>query len=131
MHQRDFIGYANRPPKLRWPNGAGLTVNFVLNYEEGTEYSIGDGDGRSETALIEVNQPRVPQGERDLASESMYEYGSRVGYWRLGLMEGDIFVWMLSGYFLLDIKQSEFRTLNENEMLRLVIKQLPDKLRAN
>lgn len=83
---RDFIGYANRLPQLRWPGGAGLAVNFVLNYEEGTEYSIGDGDGYSETALIEVNQPRVPTGDRDLASESMYEYGSRVGFWRLHRM---------------------------------------------
>ncbi len=80
---RDFVGYADRPPTARWPGNAGLAVNFVVNYEEGSEYSIGDGDGRSETALIEVNAPRVPQGDRDLASESMYEYGSRVGFWRL------------------------------------------------
>jgi len=80
---RDFVGYANRPPTTRWPGNAGLAVNFVLNYEEGSEYSIGDGDGRSEGALIEVNAVRVPQGDRDFASESMYEYGSRVGFWRL------------------------------------------------
>ena len=80
---RDFIGYANRVPNIRWPGNAGLAVNFVLNYEEGSEYSIDAGDGRSEAALIEVNQPRVPRGDRDLASESMYEYGSRVGFWRL------------------------------------------------
>ena len=83
---RDFIGYADRPPTFRWPGGAGLAVNFVLNYEEGSEYSIADGDGRSETALIEISQPRVPLGERDLAAESMYEYGSRVGFWRLHRM---------------------------------------------
>ncbi|WP_062013584.1 polysaccharide deacetylase family protein [Aureimonas sp. AU4] len=83
---RDFVGYADRPPSLRWPGGAGLAVNFVLNYEEGAEYSVDDGDGRSETALIEIAQPRVPVGERDLASESMYEYGSRVGFWRLHRM---------------------------------------------
>lgn len=83
---RDFIGYADRPPTVRWPGGAGLAVNFVLNYEEGSEYSIADGDGRSETALIEISQPRVPVGERDLAAESMYEYGSRVGFWRLHRM---------------------------------------------
>lgn len=80
---RDFVGYANRPPTLRWPNNAGVAVNFVLNYEEGSEYSIANGDGRSETALIEVNAARVPAGSRDLASESMYEYGSRVGFWRV------------------------------------------------
>lgn len=80
---RDFVGYADRPPTIRWPNNAGVAVNFVLNYEEGSEYSIGNGDGRSETALIEVNAARVPAGSRDLASESMYEYGSRVGFWRI------------------------------------------------
>jgi peptidoglycan/xylan/chitin deacetylase (PgdA/CDA1 family) len=80
---RDFVGYANRPPTIRWPHNAGVAVNFVLNYEEGSEYSLADGDGRSETALIEVNAARVPAGRRDLASESMYEYGSRVGFWRV------------------------------------------------
>jgi len=80
---RDFIGYADQPPAVRWPGNAGVAVNFVINYEEGSEYSIAEGDGRSESALIEVNAPRVPQGDRDLASESMYEYGSRVGVWRL------------------------------------------------
>jgi peptidoglycan/xylan/chitin deacetylase (PgdA/CDA1 family) len=80
---RDFVGYADRPPTIRWPNNAGVAVNFVLNYEEGSEYSIGNGDGRSETALIEVNAARVPAGSRDLAAESMYEYGSRVGFWRI------------------------------------------------
>jgi peptidoglycan/xylan/chitin deacetylase (PgdA/CDA1 family) len=58
-------------------------VNFVINYEEGSEYSIGDGDGRSEGALIEVSAPRVPVGDRDLSAESMYEYGSRAGIWRV------------------------------------------------
>lgn len=80
---RDFVGYANRPPTVRWPNNAGVAINFVLNYEEGSEYSLADGDGRSETALIEVNAARVPAGMRDFAAESMYEYGSRVGFWRL------------------------------------------------
>jgi len=80
---RDFVGYANRPPTVRWPNDAGVAVNFVLNYEEGSEYSLDNGDGRSETALIEVNAARVPAGSRDFASESMYEYGSRVGFWRI------------------------------------------------
>jgi peptidoglycan/xylan/chitin deacetylase (PgdA/CDA1 family) len=80
---RDFIGYADKPPTVRWPGNAGLAVNFVLNYEEGSEYSLDEGDGRSENALIEISQPRVPAGARDLAAESMYEYGSRVGFWRL------------------------------------------------
>lgn len=80
---RDLAGYGANPPDIRWPNGAGLAVNFVLNVEEGSEYSIGDGDGRSESALSEVRASRVPQGARDLAAESMYEYGSRVGFWRV------------------------------------------------
>ncbi len=80
---RDLVGYGAHPPDIRWPGGAGLAVNFVLNVEEGSEYSIGDGDGRSESALSEVRASRVPPGDRDLAVESLYEYGSRVGFWRL------------------------------------------------
>jgi allantoinase len=80
---RDLAGYGAYPPDIRWPGGAGLALNFVLNVEEGSEYSIGDGDGRSESALSEVRASRVPTGHRDLAAESMYEYGSRVGFWRL------------------------------------------------
>ncbi|PJE27971.1 Peptidoglycan/xylan/chitin deacetylase, PgdA/CDA1 family [Pseudooceanicola antarcticus] len=80
---RDFLGYGGGAPQVRWPNGAGLALNFVLNVEEGSEYSLGDGDGRSEGALLEVRAPRVPQGDRDLASESMYEYGQRAGFWRI------------------------------------------------
>ncbi len=81
--RRDFVGYGQRPPDITWPGGARLAVNFVLNYEEGSEYSIPDGDGHSDAALSEVAQPRVPRGDRDLGAESMFEYGSRVGFWRL------------------------------------------------
>ncbi len=80
---RDLAGYGPNPPDMRWPGGARLALNFVLNIEEGSEYSIGDGDGVSESALIEVRATRVPRGARDLAAESMYEYGSRVGFWRI------------------------------------------------
>ena len=80
---RDFVGYGSRPPDLHWPGGARLAVNFVLNYEEGAEYSIADGDGKSDAVLTEVAQARVPPGVRDLGAESMFEYGSRVGFWRL------------------------------------------------
>ena len=80
---RDFEGYGQNPPDIRWPGGARLAVNFVLNVEEGSEYSIADGDGRSDATLTEVAQPRVPRGDRDLGAESMFEYGSRVGFWRL------------------------------------------------
>jgi len=80
---RNLVGYGAHPPDIGWPGGAGLAVNFALNVEEGAEYSIEDADGRSETALSEVRASRVPAGDRDLAVESMYEYGSRVGFWRL------------------------------------------------
>ncbi len=80
---RDFVGYADHPPDVHWPNGARLAVNFVLNVEEGSEYSILDGDDRTDAALSEVATPRVPRGDRDLGAESMFEYGSRVGVWRI------------------------------------------------
>jgi len=80
---RDFVGYADSPPDIRWPGGARLAVNFVLNVEEGSEYSMQDGDGRTDASLSEVATPRVPRGDRDLGAESMFEYGSRVGFWRI------------------------------------------------
>jgi peptidoglycan/xylan/chitin deacetylase (PgdA/CDA1 family) len=80
---RDFCGYGERPIDPRWPGGATVAVNFVMNYEEGAEASIGDGDATSERTLLEVANSRVASGQRDLAAESMYEYGSRVGFWRL------------------------------------------------
>lgn len=80
---RDFVGYGGQPPDPRWPNDARLAVNFVVNYEEGSEYSIVDGDGLTDAGLTELGASPVPRGERDLAAESMFEYGSRVGFWRL------------------------------------------------
>jgi len=81
--RRDLIGYGREPPDPGWPRGARLALNFVLNYEEGSEPSIGDGDGRSESGLTERPLSPVAPGIRDLAAESMFEYGSRVGFWRL------------------------------------------------
>jgi putative urate catabolism protein len=81
-YPRDMVGYADKPPHPNWPNGARLAVNFVINFEEGSEYSIPDGDGRSE-ASAEGAFVQFPAGQRDLAAESTYEYGSRVGFWRL------------------------------------------------
>jgi peptidoglycan/xylan/chitin deacetylase (PgdA/CDA1 family) len=81
--ERDFIGYGPNPPHPDWPGGARVAVNFVLNYEEGSEYSFDNGDERSEKSLTEVAAPRVPEGVRDLSAESMYEYGSRAGIWRV------------------------------------------------
>ncbi|WP_374442703.1 allantoinase PuuE [Stella sp.] len=81
--ERDLIGYADRPPAADWPGRARVAVNFVLNYEEGSEQTIGDGDGRVEVGLAEAPGGRLPPGQRDLAFETMYEFGSRVGFWRV------------------------------------------------
>lgn len=80
---RDLVGYGRNPPDPQWPDGARLAVNFVLNIEEGSEYSIGDGDGFSEATVTEFEDSYVPRGARDLAAESMFEYGSRIGVWRV------------------------------------------------
>lgn len=80
---RDLVGYADRPPQANWPGNLRIAINMVLNYEEGSEYTIGDGDGRNELGLAEAPGGRVPAGARDLAFESMYEFGSRVGVWRI------------------------------------------------
>lgn len=80
---RDFIGYGNTPPQAKWPGKARLALQFALNYEEGSEASILDGDARTELGLTEAIGGRVPAGRRDLAFESLYEYGSRVGVWRV------------------------------------------------
>lgn len=82
-YPRDLIGYGATPPDPQWPNGARIAVNFVMNYEEGSEYSFTDGDGRSEASLTETAVSPVPAGQRDLAGEGMFEFGSRVGFWRI------------------------------------------------
>ena len=79
---RDFIGYGAEPPHARWPGEARVAVNFVINFEEGSELSYPAGDGVSETGLIESASTDAGN-RRDLAAESMFEYGSRVGWWRL------------------------------------------------
>src|SRR5438105_2088629 len=79
---RDFVGYGATPPHPRWPGGARVAVNFVINFEEGSELSHPAGDGVSETGLIESASTDAGN-RRDLAAESMFEYGSRVGWWRL------------------------------------------------
>jgi len=79
---RDFIGYAAQPPRANWPGGARIAVNFCINYEEGGERSILNGDDGSEERLSDVAVTRRV-GNRDLNIEQSYEYGSRVGYWRI------------------------------------------------
>lgn len=82
-YPRDLIGYGENPPDPQWPGDARLAVQFVMNYEEGSEYSIPDGDERSETYLTEVPGASLGPNKRDLIVESVYEYGSRAGFWRL------------------------------------------------
>jgi allantoinase len=78
---RDFIGYGSNPPKVEWPGGARIALNLVINYEEGAELGAVADDTERET-MSEVNYPAKPN-ERELASESLFEYGSRVGVWRI------------------------------------------------
>ncbi|OZA92035.1 MAG: chitin deacetylase [Azorhizobium sp. 39-67-5] len=77
---RDFRGYAGRPPQVRWPGGARLAVSVVVNVEEGAELSIGQGDERNE-GVYEVHDEIV--GARDLCMESHFEYGPRAGWPRI------------------------------------------------
>ena len=81
-YPRDLVGYAGRPPDPRWPGGARVAVSFVLNYEEGGEASILHGDAHSEHVLTDVGAEPMA-GARNLNVESIYEYGSRVGFWEL------------------------------------------------
>jgi len=79
---RDFRGYGPRPPDPRWPGGASIAVQFVLNYEEGGERNVLDGDSHSETFLSEMVGAE-PFPDRHMSMESLYEYGSRAGFWRV------------------------------------------------
>jgi allantoinase len=78
--ERDLIGYGANPPHPRWPGDARLAISLVVNYEEGSENLLQDGIGRRETVGEGMSQ--VPPDRRDLANESMFEYGSRAGVWR-------------------------------------------------
>ena len=81
-YPRNLIGYGPRPPHARWPNQARIAVQFVLNYEEGGENSVLHGDAGSEQFLSEMFNPAA-FAARHLSMESIYEYGSRVGVWRI------------------------------------------------
>lgn len=80
MNQRNFLGYGDRPPTIRWPGDAGLAVSLVLNIEEGAELSLADGDATNES-VHEVTQAVL--GAPDLCLASHFEYGTRVGYRRI------------------------------------------------
>jgi putative urate catabolism protein len=82
-YPRDLVGYGENPPHANWPNGARIAVQFVVNYEEGGENSILHGDKGSEAFLSEMVGAQSQVGARAMAMESLYEYGSRAGIWRL------------------------------------------------
>jgi len=82
-YPRDLVGYAAQPPDPHWPGGARVALQFVINYEEGGENCVLHGDAASEAFLSEIIGAVPLEGARNLNMESLYEYGSRVGWWRL------------------------------------------------
>jgi putative urate catabolism protein len=86
---RDLIGYGRNPPQAAWPGGARLALQFVINYEEGAENCVLDGDPASEAFLSEIIGAQPLIGRRNMNMESIYEYGSRAGFWRLWRLFGD------------------------------------------
>jgi putative urate catabolism protein len=89
-YPRDLIGYGENPPHAAWPNGARVAVQFVLNYEEGAERSILHGDPVSEFFLSEMVGAQPIEGMRNMSMESLYEYGSRAGFWRIRRLFDDL-----------------------------------------
>ena len=88
-YPRDMVGYGRNPPDPKWPNGAKIAVQFVINYEEGGENNILHGDAASEAFLSEIVGAAAWPGQRHMNMESIYEYGSRAGFWRLWRMFTD------------------------------------------
>ncbi len=82
-YPRDLIGYGANPPDPKWPGGARVAVQFVLNYEEGGENCVLHGDDASEAFLSEIVGAEMLPNVRHISMESIYEYGSRAGVWRL------------------------------------------------
>ncbi|BBK40221.1 hypothetical protein STVA_02410 [Allostella vacuolata] len=82
-YPRDLVGYGRNPPDPRWPGGARIALQFVINYEEGGENNLLHGDAQSEAFLSEIVGAAPWPGERHWNMESIYEYGSRAGFWRL------------------------------------------------
>src|SRR5258707_12292939 len=80
---RDSVGYGRNPPDPKWPGNARIAVNVVANFEEGAEINVLDGDAYSETTLTDAGGADQGMKARDLAAESMFEYGGRGGFWRL------------------------------------------------
>jgi putative urate catabolism protein len=85
-YPRDLVGYGRSTPDPKWPGGAAVAVQFVVNYEEGGESNVLDGDPASEALLSEIVGAQPWPGQRNLNMESIYEYGARAGFWRLWRM---------------------------------------------
>ncbi|MGI9247947.1 MAG: allantoinase PuuE [Woeseiaceae bacterium] len=85
-YPRDMSGYGQQPPAADWPCAARTAVQFVINYEEGGENCILHGDAASEAFLSEIVGAEAIEGQRHMNMESLYEYGSRAGFWRLHRM---------------------------------------------
>ena len=88
-YPRDLVGYGRNPPDPRWPGEARVAVQFVLNYEEGGENCVLHGDAASEAFLSEITGAQPLKGVRHMNMESIYEYGSRAGFWRLWRLFGE------------------------------------------
>lgn len=86
IYPRDMVGYGRTPPHARWPGDARIAVQFVINYEEGGENNILHGDAASEAFLSEIVGAQPWPGQRHMNMESIYEFGSRAGFWRLWRM---------------------------------------------
>jgi putative urate catabolism protein len=82
-YPRDLRGYGQHPPEADWPEGARIAVQFVINYEEGAENCVLHGDSAAEAFLSEIVGAQAIEAQRHMNMESMYEYGSRAGFWRL------------------------------------------------
>ena len=89
-YPRDMSGHGANPPAANWPNGAKIAVQIVLNYEEGGENNILHGDAASEAFLSEITGAQPWFGQRHWNMETLYEYGSRAGFWRLHRMLSDL-----------------------------------------
>ncbi|MFO1157216.1 MAG: polysaccharide deacetylase family protein, partial [Reyranellaceae bacterium] len=88
-YPRDMVGYGRNPPDPRWPGEARIAVQFVVNYEEGGENNVLHGDAASEAFLSEITGAAPLKGVRHMNMESIYEYGSRAGFWRLWRLFGE------------------------------------------
>src|ERR1700755_342648 len=82
-YPRDLVGYGRNPPHAQWPGGARIAVQFVMNYEESGENAIFHGDPAAKASLTTLLGPQPVPGMRHMNIESLFEYGSRAGFWRL------------------------------------------------